>query len=410
MRLALVHPYPVSSRAVGGTTRLYAMVRHLAGRHEVHVLTHAHGEPDAEAEAIRELAELGVRQQVFPRPAHGWAEKARWALRPEPYFVLHNRNPALEQALAELDRERGLDVVHLELGYLEPLLHGVGPRCARTLAEQELMSLNVERLRAVPFRHKSPYQHYISLELPRIRRFETTAFRRLDRLFGITEGEATRLSELSGRPVGVLPHVVDTRAFTPPAAPGSTDGREVLFVGNYGHHPNVEAAFWLLERVWPAVRRVLPDARVTLVGPGLAPGQRETLARLGASLPGRVEDLPASYQRAAVFANPIRSGGGMRGKVLEACACGVPVVSTAMGLEGVAGTPGRDWVRADAPEAFAEALLRLMRDPDERGAIGRSARRLVETRYDTRVVMGRLEHELLDASAERRGGARGAMA
>lgn len=401
MRIAIVHPYPVHGAAVGGVTRVYALVKHLAQRHDVHVLTHSHGDRDEEEAAARESAEMGVRQRAYPRARRSWAAKARWALGRAPYFVGHNRNPALESALAELGAA-GLDAVHLELGYLEPLLHGAGPRCVRVLAEQELMSRSVERLRDVAFRHKTPYQHYISLELPRIRAFEARALRRFDLLYGITPDECAQMSALSGRSAAVLPHVVDSRVFTPGAAPPGAAGPAVIFVGSYTHHPNVEGAFWLMEEVWPAVRRARPDARAVLVGPGLSDEPRRALAALGAELTGRVEDLPGAYRSAAVFANPIFSGGGMRGKLLEAFACGVPVVSTGRGLEGVEAEPGVHCLRADDAPRFASSLVGLLADADRRAALGRAARALIEQRYDVRIVLARLEADVLAAVDRRR--------
>lgn len=399
MKIAVVHPYPVHSRAVGGTTRVNALVRHLAARHRVFVLTHA-GEREETEHAARESAEIGVVQRAFARPTAGWLAKARRAVGRTPYFVAHNRSPELEAALGALDREHGLDVVHVELATLEPLLRAVGAACARTLAEQELMSLAIARLRAVDFRHKSAYQHYIGLELARVRRFEAAALLRFDRLFAITREEAARMTEASGRLVDVLPHVVDTAVFRPAREPARAPA--VLFVGNYGHHPNVEAVFWLMERIWPRVRAAVPEATVALVGPGLDAARAGALRALGADVTGRVEDLVARYGSAAVFANPVLSGGGMRGKVLEAFACGVPVVSTSVGLEGASGEDDVHWRRADTPEAFAGALIALLRDEAARRVQAEHARRLVEERYDVRVVMARLEHAFADASAARR--------
>ena len=400
MRIAVVHPYPVHHRAVGGTTRVYALVRHLAARHDVEVFAHSHGDREEEARAIGELRDFGVVQHVIQRPADSWFKKARWALQRSPYFVNHNRNPALEAMLANSDRQRPFDVAHVEFGFLEPLLEGLGDGCARVLAEQELMSLAIERLRGVSGRHKSAYERYIAFELPRIRSFEAAWMHRFDRLFGITDGEAARMAEISGRRVDVLPHVVDTRVFTP--GDGIAENPRVLFVGNYHHKPNVEAAFWLMEQVWPSVRSRVPAATLRLVGPGLDAGRRDALERLGAEVTGRVDDLVGAYRASMVFANPIRSGGGMRGKVLESFACGVPVVSTAIGLEGVAAEPGEHCERADEPERFADAIVRLLGDAPHRRALAQRARILVCARYDVRAVMERLEQAFEEAREVRR--------
>ncbi len=400
MRIAIVHADPVSSRAVGGTTRIYALVCHLAPRHEVHVFTHLRG-PKAEADAAAdELAALGVTQHVMPQPPASWFTKARWATQKPPYFVSHNRNPVIAAAIAALDRERGIDVVHIELNTLAPLLGGLGPGCARVLAEQELMSLSVERLRTVPARHKNVYQRYITHQLPRIRSYESEVLRRFDRLFGITAGEAARMAELSGREVGVLPHVVDTRRFTPLAT--SKSSQTILFVANYAHHPNVEAVFWLMEHVWPLVHRDAPRARVRLVGPDLEAGQIRSLTAMGAEVSGRVEDVARAYSESVVFANAIRSGGGMRGKVLEAFACGIPVVSTTIGLEGIAAIPGEHCDRSDDERGFAAAIVRLLNDEAQRRERAERARALVATHYDVGVVLGRLEATFEEACAVRR--------
>lgn len=407
MRIAIVHPYPVHAGGVGGVTRLRALARHLAARHEVHVLAHATGRGEEEAAAVREMAEIGVRQRLFPRPASPPWRKLGWALARAPYFVGHNRSPALEAALAELDAERPLDVVHVEMAYLEPLLRGVGAHCVRGLAEQELMSLALERLRAVPLRHKSAYQCYIGLELGAVRRFEAETLPRFHRLYGITPGEAARMRSLSQREVGVLPHVVDTERFAPPPSRAIPPGRDtVLFVGSYTHHPNVEAAFWLMESVWPRVRQAVPAARVRLVGPGLDGRRRAALESLGADVAGRVDDLAAEYQDAQVFANPIHSGAGMRGKLLEAFASALPAVSTSLGLEGAEAMPGVHCERADDPAAFAAALAGLLRDPARRAAQGAAARALAVARYDVRVVLGALEADYAAAVAALRTGAR----
>lgn len=399
MRIAIVHPYPVSSRAVGGTTRVHMLVRHLAPRHAVHVLTHASEDPAADARAVAELAGLGVEQRVFARPHATVRAKLAWALGPSPYFVAHNRNPALEAALQRLDRGGDLDIVHLELAYLAPVLWGLGSHPARILAEQETMSLMIERLRAVP-RRLSLYQRFIAHTVERVRRFEAEALGEFDRAFAICDAEAAQLARTSGRPVGVLPHVVSAAAFTPAAREPSEP--VVLFVGNFRHDPNLHAVSWLAAEVWPGVRAEVPGARLDVVGPHLPEAAARELAERGARVLGCVEDLAGCYRGAAVFANPILSGGGMRGKVLEAFACGRPVVSTRLGMEGIAAEDGVHCDLADDANGFAGGLVELLRSPGMRAERGRRARELVERLYDAPVVFARLEAAYAEAVAARR--------
>ena len=400
MRIAIVHPYPVWRRAVGGTTRVDLLVRHLAGRHEVTVLTHASGDREADAAAIADLASIGVEQRIFARPRPSPGRKIAWALAANPYFVGFNRNPGLEAALGALEREGALDVVHVEFAYLAPLLGGLGPRVARSLAEQETMSVMIERLRAVPGRRRSLYQIYLGHELDRVRRFEAGALCTFDRAWAISPGEAEVLSRLAGRRIGVLPHVVSAAAFSPPAVEPVEPG--LLFVGNYGHDPNRHAIRWFAEEVWPRVRESIPDARLDVVGPHLPADDATALEGPGVRLRGRVEDLAGAYREAAVFVNPIRSGGGMRGKVLEAFACGRPVVSTGLGMEGIAARDGIECDLADEPAAFAGATIRLLGDAALRHERGARSRLLVERLYDAPAVFSRLEEAWCEAIADRR--------
>jgi hypothetical protein len=202
VKIAIVHPYLVHLRAVGGTTRVYALVRHLAGRHTVEVLTHASGDPDADRAAADDLAQLGAVHRTFERPRATTPRKLSWMLSPEPYFVGHNLNPALASYLAERDRAGEIDLVHVEFSYLEPMLAGLGARPARILAEQETMSLMIERLRSVPGALKSAYQLYIARELRAVRRFERAVLPRFDRAFAITPQEAGRRRGSSARSSG----------------------------------------------------------------------------------------------------------------------------------------------------------------------------------------------------------------
>ncbi len=395
MRVTLVHPYPVHAGAVGGTTRVYAFVRHLVrAGHAVTVLAHTSGRPEVDAAAAADLARLGAAQRLFPLVKPPLPRRLRWLRGPTPYFVWRNRNAALEAALPGT----APDVVHVEHGYLAPLLAGLPPGTARVLAEQETMSLAVARLRAA--RGRSPWEWYLLTQREKVAAFERRAFACYDRISGISDVEARHLAAVTGRPVGVVPHVVDTAVFTPPATPPQAP--VALFVGNFRHRPNWHSLSWLLARVWPQVRAAVPGARLDVVGPGLEEAERAQVERAGGRPLGRVEDLPAAYRAAAVFANPIRSGGGMRGKVLEAFACGCPVVSTALGLEGIDGAVDVACRIADAPEEFGAELVRYLREPALRQAHGRAARALVERAYDVRVVLPRLEAELRAAVDARR--------
>ena len=146
---------------------------------------------------------------------------------------------------------------------------------------------------------------------------------------------------------------------------GSVNPRErngILFLGNYAHEPNVDAAIWLANEIMPVVLQSIPGASLTLAGADPTPA----VTRLGnrrVSVPGFTANLDSTFASHRVFAAPLRFGAGLKGKVLLALAHGVPVVSTAVAAEGIAES-GEDLIVADDAPSFAQALSALCSDDE----------------------------------------------
>jgi glycosyltransferase involved in cell wall biosynthesis len=162
-----------------------------------------------------------------------------------------------------------------------------------------------------------------------------------------------------------------------PLDPEGSDPPTVLFVGSFGHPPNVDAALWLASAIFPRVSERVPEARLELVGH--EPGADIRALDGGAvSVHGSVPDVTPYLDRAAVVVAPIRIGGSMRGKVLEALAAGKALVVTARAAEGVDAVAGEQLVIAADEEELVEAIVELLRDPQRRRRLGESARRWAE--------------------------------
>jgi polysaccharide biosynthesis protein PslH len=156
-----------------------------------------------------------------------------------------------------------------------------------------------------------------------------------------------------------------------------TDPDTILFVGGFRHPPNVDAALWLATKILPRVLDRVPAARLELVGHD-PPDDICALAGGPVSVHGSVPDVTPYLDRAAVVVAPIRIGGSMRMKVLEALAAGKAVVSTARAAEGVAARPGEQFLLADDEAELADAIAGLLLDEQRRRALGRSARSWAE--------------------------------
>jgi glycosyltransferase involved in cell wall biosynthesis len=231
---------------------------------------------------------------------------------------------------------------------------------------------------------------YSTLQAARLRRYEGQVVSRADAVAAVSTADAAAL-RVVGRPrrLAVVPNGVDTAALR--RRDGDGDGRSVLFTGTMDYRPNVDAAAWFVGRVWDLVRARVPEARFRVVGRAPTSAVRALADRPGVEVTGEVADVGPFFAEASAYVAPLRIGGGSRLKLLEACAHGVPIVSTSLGAEGIDLVPGRDALVADDPAAFAEAVVGLLRDPAPRRALAAAGRALVESRYDWRSLVPRLE-------------------
>ncbi len=220
---------------------------------------------------------------------------------------------------------------------------------------------------------------------------EAAAFRAADLVLAIKDEDAAHIRAVAGDAVvATLPVTV-----TAPAVP--LDGPRpavALFVGT-DFSANVDALTWLLAEIWPRVVAARPDARLRVVGS--VAGRVAAPWPAGAERVGFVEDLGAEYAGAALAVVPVRFGSGVKIKLVESLAWGLPVVATALGAEGVTGAPPAALRIADDPQAFARAIVDALSDdgPSARAA----ARRHAETRHSAAVARNALRAALEQARA-----------
>jgi glycosyltransferase involved in cell wall biosynthesis len=177
----------------------------------------------------------------------------------------------------------------------------------------------------------------------------------------------------------------------------------LVFVGNWWHAPNIDGVRWFVREVWPAVITARPDAELKLVGANVWSEVLELDAVPGVEVIGRVQDLGPVYDAAAIAIAPLRYGAGVKGKVCEALAAGVPVVATPVALEGLVLTRGADVELADDAAGMAPAILALLADETRAEAMGRSGRATILEQCSPAVAARTLDEMLDHAVASSRG-------
>jgi glycosyltransferase involved in cell wall biosynthesis len=181
--------------------------------------------------------------------------------------------------------------------------------------------------------------------------------------------------------VELIPNGVDTDHFRPLDPPDPSAAQRIAFTGAMHYPPNVDAALWFAERIWPRLRRQVPELYFEIVGRDPDPSVVALGRRPGVVVTGEVADVRPHIARSRCVVVPLRAGGGTRLKILEAMAMARPVVSTALGAEGLTITPGHDILIADDPEGFAAHVLDVLGSPERAARLGQASRRLVDTRY-----------------------------
>lgn len=200
--------------------------------------------------------------------------------------------------------------------------------------------------------------------------------------------------------IDVLPNGVDLD-YNAPSLENKYDANAVIYNGALSFYANRQAVDHFVNDILPLIQHKRPDAHLYVTGRTDTLASDDPLRRHpSVSLTGYVQDIRPCVQGACACVVPLRQGGGTRLKILEAMALGVPVVATPCAAEGIDGVSGEHMVIADAPQEFADAVLRLMDDADERARIALGGRRLVEERYGWRALGAQLAQILQGHIAE----------
>lgn len=229
-------------------------------------------------------------------------------------------------------------------------------------------------------RAAGPLRAFLRWQAPRVAQLERDILRRAAGASCVSARDARALSSDGGAPPLVVSNGVDLTRYVFRLEPSSEE--LVFFAGDLTWPPNLEGIRWFLSEVWPILSRLRPSARVEVLGRG--EGSLREHARRGPpglSFLGEGEDTRPLWRRAAVAIVPLLTGGGTRLKILEAAACGVPVVATPIGAEGLDFVAGREIELASGAPEFAATVAGLLAEPDARRSRAAAARRRVEGQY-----------------------------
>ncbi|KAA9036396.1 glycosyltransferase [Ginsengibacter hankyongi] len=227
------------------------------------------------------------------------------------------------------------------------------------------------------------------------RRVESELYKTVDGVLACSKKDKDDFDSLNDGKlaISVIPNGVTVNDKLCDAGVRSENPEHILFCGYLSSRPNSEGLYWFYRSIWPMVQKAYPQLKLLVVGSGKLPAEMNDLLNdEGLIFTGSVEDVKPYYSQSAISIVPLKTGSGTRLKILEAMSFGVPVVSTSQGAEGIDYTNGFDIIIADEEQLFAEQIIHLLKDNEQRLMIQKNARALVERKYDWNII----GHELLE--------------
>ncbi len=379
----------------GGHIRTLEMLKRLHRRHEVHYV--ACVDP-RHPEQVSQAAEYASK--VYPvsfsppekRSLRFALDLAIGLVSPLPVASRRWRSAAVRQTVTDLIAKESFDRIVCD--FLFPAVNL--PRLQDTILFQHNVETTIWERHAVnagdPLRRS-----YFRLQARRMRAWESRVCRSVRRVVAVSEVDATLMRDwFDLTDVPAIPTGVDTDYFSPRPSNKSAD---LVFIGSMDWLPNIDGMTWFIREVLPLIRAECPDSTLSIVGREPTPELR-ALAKVagGVEVTGTVPDIRPYLWGAAVSIVPLRIGGGTRLKIYEAMAAGVPVVSTAVGAEGLSIHPPEDIRIADTAEATARACLDLLADPAARAHQAEAARCLVIEHFSWDRVADAFEAAMADSS------------
>ncbi len=316
-----------------------------------------------------------------------------------PFLVERDDLAEMRSLVRQIVSSEPVDVIHADqltmtqFAFPLPVPHETKP--ALVFDAHNAVWMTTARMKQnAPFYVKLP----LELETNRIKKYEGMIVNDFDATLAVAEPDRLLLLDAlhqynpnKNTPISVIPIAVDTSKIQP--VPRAKNSLNILTMGTLYYPPNADGIRWFIQNVFPLIRQELTAVKLTIIGKN-PPKDFLKLAAdetSGIVTTGFVPELDPDFAEAAVTVVPVRAGGGMRVRILEAFARAAPVVTTTVGLEGIDARPGEDVLIADSPEDFARAVISLFQDPVLQQKLSDNGRQLVEKKYDWQVILGELD-------------------
>ena len=391
-------PYPPHQ---GTSLRNFHIIRGLAERHPVSLLSFLESNQSMDAEKIRPLSTLCQIIEIVPVPQRSTGKRLQQLVTTRRPDMAHRLfSPEFNGKLQKLLTENQFDIVQIEgieLARAIEIVRVASPRSKIVFddhnAETELQRRNF--LTDLGILHRWPAAVYSWIQVGRLRRFERWACMESDAVTAVSDADREHLLALSGQASGisplsitVIPNSIDVTQYE--TAPDEVISFDLMFSGKMDYRPNVDAVLWFAEEVWPGIKAKRPSTTWAIVGQ--KPHARlEPLRDLdGVTITGWVDSMAPYLHGAKISIMPFRIGSGTRLKIIEAMAAKKPIVSTPIGAEGFPLRHDKELLLAETATGLETAVLHLLDSPTDQKRLGEAAHQFAQ-QYDWRNVVPQFE-------------------
>jgi glycosyltransferase involved in cell wall biosynthesis len=392
--LTQLFPFPP---VCGGTIRSHNIIKHLGRHHDLTMVSFVRRHPTAEQ---MDEARSVCREVLFV-PIHrsnvaNLKCAASSLLCRSPFIVTRDSVETMRRLVDDLVRTGRFDLIYVD--HLQMAQYVVGKRCCPKVLDEHNVEWRIIERVAKTDRY-SAKGVFAELEWRKLQKWELQACEDFDMVLTVTYHDRQTLCRENPKlkSVRCLPIGVDFDCF--PRIELRPDARDIVSIGTMSWPPNIDAVLHFARSIYPDIRRQSAGVRFVIAGSN-PPASIEALAKRDDSVEvtGFVKDIADVASRAAAFVVPLRSGSGMRVKILNAMAMGLPVVTTSVGCEGIGAEHKRHLLIADGTRDFADAVVRLLSDFDLRKHLGEAGRQFAVQNYGWDSIYARLD-EAIDAIA-----------